>query len=185
MKLLHPLSKDSFCRCQHCCSWPVKVGHKYEEAICSFCDEVVEEQVIIYYYKVKEEVEELLANDEIHVGTGIECLNRMQGLFHPYDLTFMAAGQIALTDYIIDNKLEEALGIGYVMLEVCGRMARGSVAQVDLVLRMMRLQAELGLKKDMERLAKRGLSDAHSDSELCSKIVQFRRLLKHTKANKK
>ena len=124
-------------------------------------------------------MEELLGNDEIHVGTGIECLNRMQGLFHPYDLTFMAAGQTALTDYIIENKLEEGLGIGYVMLEVCGRMARGSVAQVELVLRMMRLQAELGLKKDMERLAKRGLSDAHSDAELCSKIFQFRRLLKH------
>ena len=64
-------------------------------------------------------------------------------------------------------------------------MARGSVAQVELVLRMMRLQAELGLKKDMERLAKRGLADAHSDAELCSKIFQFRRLLKHKKATKK
>ena len=40
-------------RCPNCCGWPVMVGHQYEEAVCSFCDEVVEEQIVAKYFKVK------------------------------------------------------------------------------------------------------------------------------------
>ena len=45
------------------------------------------------------------------------------------------------------------------------------------MLRMMRLQAELGLHQNLDALVKIILSDAHSDVELCSLILQLKKIL--------
>ena len=164
-------------RCPNCCGWPVMVGHQYEEAVCSYCDEVVEEQIVAKYFKVKGEVKVLLSNEKIKKGIAYQCMNMMSGLFHAYDLTYIAACEVALTDCVIENKAMKGLNIAQIMFEVSRRMARGSSAQVELALRMMRLQAELGLHQNLDTLVKIILSDAYSDDELCSQILQLKKIL--------
>ena len=116
-------------RCPNCCVWPVMVGHQYEEAVCSYCDEAVDEQIVAKYFKVKGEVKELLSNEKIQKGIASQCMNMMSGLFHSYDLTYMAACQVALTDCVIHNKTMEGLNIAQIMFKVSRRMARGFTAQ--------------------------------------------------------
>ena len=153
--------------------------------VCSYCDQVVDRVVCEEYFTTRAWVRELLGQVDIPAGTGLECLERMKGLFHPYDLTYMAASEVALTDCIRDSRLQEGLDIAHTMLDVCSRLARGSPAQVELVMRMMRLQAELGMSENMHKLVKKGLSDAYGDMKLCLQILQFERILKHTVLTKK
>ena len=153
------------------------VGHPHEDAACSYCDKVVEEQTVAKYFKVKQKVEEVLAKDEIPTGTAIHCLNLMTGLFNPYDLTYISTCQMAITDCILQNRLKEGLEFAQIMFEVSRRLVRRSPAQVELVLRMMRLQAELRLKEDLEELVEKGLSDAHGDVLLCSQILLYKKLI--------
>ena len=122
-------------------------------------------------------MKERLSNEKIQKGIASQCMIMMSGLFHAYDLTYITACQVALTDCVIENKAMKGLNIAQIMFEVSRRMARGSSAQVELALRMMRLQAELGLHQNLDALVKIILSDAYSDVELCSQILQLKKIL--------
>ena len=153
------------------------VGHPHEEAVCSFCDTAVEVQILAKYFKVRNEVEEVLAKKEMTDEALTKCMNLITGLLHPYDLAFISVCQVALTDCIVQNKLKEGLEFGNLLLEVSRRLAKGSPSHIELVLRLMRLQAELGLKKDLEKLAKDGLSDAYGDIKLRSQILLYKQII--------
>ena len=126
------------------------ISHPQEEATCTNCEESVEEDIVSEYFKMKAEVIEALGKDEIPPGAATEYLSQMIDLFPPYDLTFISVCQLALTDCLVQNKLKQGLEIAHTLFEVCRRLARGTHAQVGLVLRMMKIQAELGLKKEID-----------------------------------
>merc|ERR1719347_374179 len=98
----------------------------------------------------------------------------MTGLFHPYNLTYISTCQMALTDCILQNRLRQGLEFAQILLSVSRRLAKGSAAQVELVIRMMRLQAELGLKEELDEVVQSGLIDAYTSTELCTDILKYR-----------
>ena len=161
-------------RCQKCSGRPVRVEKNQEEAQCSFCKEFVEEGTLKEYFDIKQAVEKVLDMDEIPADAAPQCMELMTGLFHPYNLTYISTCQVALTDCILQNRLRQGLEFAQILLSVSRRLAKGSPAQVELVIRMMRLLAELGMKEELDEVVQNGLVDAYTSTELCTDILKYR-----------
>jgi len=161
-------------RCQKCTGRPVKVTMENKVSTCTSCNEDVEEDTLKEYFEIKDAVESVLKMEQIPEDAAPQCMELMTGLFHPYDLTYIATCQMAITDCILQNRLTEALEFAQIILGVSRKMARGSSAQVELVIRMMRLLAELGSKKELDDLVQSGLVDVYSETDLCTEILKHR-----------
>ena len=78
-----------FSRCQDC-HWPVSVGDRFETLECGYCEEVVEEEIVQKYFKLKET---FLATNVTDFESSQRFLHNMFSVFHPYDLHFIALSQ--------------------------------------------------------------------------------------------
>ena len=126
------------------------------------------------YFEIKTAVEKVLSLEEIPADAAPECLELMTGLFHPYDLTYIRTCSLAITDSIMQNRLHQALEFGNIVLSVVRRLAPGSSAQLELMMRLMRIQAELGKLEDLDRMVQAGLVDLYTSTEHCTQILRLR-----------
>ena len=63
---------------------------------------------------------------------------------------------------------------GDILLSVVRRFALGSVAQMELVVRLMRLSGELGRREKVDKLVQAGLVDLYTKTDLCTEILLAR-----------
>jgi len=163
-------------RCQKCSGRPVALTVEQDqmETKCSYCNEIVGTETLEEYNEIKRAVDTVLAMEQIPCDAAPQCVELMTGLFHPYNLTYLACCQVAVTDCILQNRLQEALEFADILLGVTRRLAKGSTAQVDLIIRMMRLQAEIGSKESLDQLVQSGLVDAYTNTVHCTQILKFR-----------
>ena len=161
-------------RCQKCSGRPVHVSQVEVVAVCKACKESADCSTIREYFNIKTAVEKVLSMDQIPADAAPECLELMTGLFHPYDLTYIRACSLAITDSIMQNRLHQAVEFGNIVLPVVRRFALGSPAQLELVMRLMRIEAELGRLGELDRLVQAGLVDLYTNTEHCTKILTLR-----------
>ena len=161
-------------RCQKCSGRPVQVSQTEVVAACKACKERPDCATIREYFDVKTAVEKVLSMEEIPADAAPECLELMTGLFHPYDLTYIRTCSLAITDSIMQNRLHQAVEFGNIVLSVVRRFAPGSPALLELVTRLMRIQAELGRLEELDRLAQASLVDHYTNTEHCTQILRLR-----------
>ena len=161
-------------RCQKCTGRPVQIQEDCFVATCTFCNREVDQITIREYFEVKEAVKKVIVLEQIPSDAASQCMELMTGLFHPYDVTYLTICGLALTDCILQNKLTEALEFGEILMNVLRKFAKGSPAHVELLLRIMKIQAELRQKNEIDLMVQGGLVDAYNNTELCKKILQAR-----------
>ena len=54
------------------------------------------------------------------------------------------------------------------------KFAKGSEAHIELILRKMKIYAELGRKSELDALVQSGLIDAYNETQLCTTILKTR-----------
>ena len=161
-------------RCQKCSGRPVHVSQTEAVAACKACQERPDCATIREYFEIKTAVEKVLSLEEIPADAAPECLELMTGLFHPYDLTYIRTCSLAITDSIRQNRLHQALEFGNIVLAVVRRFAPGSSAQLELMMRLMRIQAELGRREELDKLVQTGLVDLYTNTQHCTQILTLR-----------
>ena len=161
-------------RCQNCSGRPVQVMGCDKPAFCTFCNSNVAQNTLKEYFEVKNAVEKVLVMEQIPVDAAPQCMELMTGLFYPYDLTYIGACALAMTDCLLQNSLVQAVEFGEILLGVIKKIAKATPAHVELVERIMRIHAEMGNKKDLDHLVQSGLVDSYNDTSLCTKILKTR-----------
>ena len=161
-------------RCQKCSGRPVQIQEGSFVAICTFCNKEVDQRIVKEYFEIKEAVEKVIVMEQIPADAATQCMELMTGLFYPYDLTYVTICGLAMTDCLLQNKLTEALEFGEILLVVLKKFAKGTPAHIELLLRIMRIQAERGKKNEIDLLVQGGLVDAYNNTELCTKLLKVR-----------
>ena len=160
-------------RCQHCSGRPVHVS-EHHEAVCKTCKEKSDWSTVEEYHQIKAAVKKVLRLEQVPADSAPQCLELMTGLFHPYDITYIATCSLAMTDSIMQSRLHQAVEYGDILLSVVRRFALGSVAQMELVVRLMRLSGELGRREKVDKLVQAGLVDLYTKTDLCTEILLAR-----------
>ena len=164
-------------RCQQCSGRPVKICKDEDPLICSFCKGIVDTVTVKEYFEVKEAVQKVLHMEQIPADAAPQCMELMTGLFYPYDLTYIATCSMAMTDCLLQNRLCQALEFAEILHGIVKKFAKSSPAHVELVQRIMKIQAELGNKSELDITAQSGLVDFYNDTELCTQILRTRDIL--------
>ena len=97
-----------------------------------------------------------------------------------------------MTDCLLQNRLVQALEFSDILLGkenlslkfkdtlmLCSsgnlrKFAKGSEAHIELILRKMKIYAELGRKSELDALVQSGLIDAYNETQLCTTILKTR-----------
>ena len=119
----------------------------------------------------------MLHMEQIPADAALQCMELMTGLFYPYDLTYIATCSMAMTDCLLQNRLCQALEFADILHGIVKKFAKSSPAHVELVQRIMKIQAELGNKSELDITAQSGLVDFYNDTELCTQILRTRDIL--------
>jgi len=134
-------------RCPNCTGRPVKCTRNQLSAVCSYCQEDVDKNVIDEYQEILVAVDKMLAVETIPCDAPMECLELMTGVVYPYCLSYIRVLELAIDDCLLQNKLQAALGYAGDLLSIGCRHAGQSAACVQLRARIARITEFLNDKK--------------------------------------
>ena len=147
IKILQPIghwTKIFLFRCSNCHGWPVTVGAPHETLTCSNCDDIIEEEDIDKYHKVKTD---FLAAEDLDYKSAYRHLCSMFSVCHPYDLSFIAACQITLMKSIEADEVTVSYDIAALLWNVMKHLVPNSKSVNELKRIVQYLKEEMAKTK--------------------------------------